>query len=48
MAFPRVVAERHGSDPQIGDLTELTIAQITERIRNQAQVMRQRMLEPAS
>jgi outer membrane protein TolC len=37
-----------GFDPQIGDLTELTIAQITERIRNQAQVMRQRMLEPAS
>ena len=37
-----------GFDPQIGDLTELSIAQITERIRNQAQVMRRRILEPAS
>lgn len=37
-----------GFDPQIGDLTELSIVQITERIRNQAQIMRKRMLEPAS
>jgi outer membrane protein TolC len=36
-----------GFDPQIGDLTELTIAQITERVRNQAQVMRQRLVESA-
>jgi len=37
-----------GFDPQVGNIDTLTIPQLTEQIRAQAQVMRQRVLESGS
>lgn len=37
-----------GFDPQVGDIDTLTIAQLTDQIRAQTQVMRQRVLESGS
>jgi outer membrane protein TolC len=37
-----------GFDPQVGDIDTLTIAQLTDQIRAQTQIMRQRVLESGS